>query len=280
MKRIFAVFGDPISHSVSPTMHNAVFSALGMDCIFHAFNVKSEQLEKAILGAKAMGFGGLNLTVPLKERALKLDCIKPDPLAQSIGAINTVVFEKIGEITGYNTDGLGAKQALLDAAVEIKGSKMVIAGAGGASRAIVFQLAAEGANITVINRTEEKAIELARDISGAALPGKVKGAGLLGLKELLKEADILINTTILGMYPNSETSIATAEELHPEITVFDVVYNPLETKLLKEAKSVGAKTVSGVLMLVYQGAEAFRLWTGIDPPVEIMKKAALEALKA
>ena len=280
MKQIFGVFGDPISHSVSPTMHNAVFSALGMDCIYHAFNVKSEQLEKAILGANAMGFGGLNLTVPLKERALKLDCIKPDPLAESIGAINTVVFEKAGEITGYNTDGLGAKQALLDAAVEIKGSKIVIAGAGGASRAIVFQLAADGADITVINRTEEKAIELARDISGAALQGKIKGAGLLGLKDLLKEADVLINTTTLGMHPNTENSIATAEELHPELTVFDIVYNPLETKLLKEAKSIGAKTVSGILVLVYQGAEAFRLWTGIEPPVEIMKKAVLEALKA
>ena len=249
MKQIFGVFGDPISHSVSPTMHNAVFSALGMDCIYHAFNVKSEQLEKAILGANAMGFGGLNLTVPLKERALKLDCIKPDPLAQRIGAINTVVFEKTGEITGYNTDGLGAKQALLDAAVEIKGSKIVIAGAGGASRAIVFQLAADGADITVINRTEEKAIELARDISGAALQGKITGAGLLGLKDLLKEADVLINTTTLGMHPNTENSIATAEELHPELTVFDIVYNPLETKLLKEAKSIGAKTVSGILCL-------------------------------
>jgi shikimate dehydrogenase len=280
MKLIFGVFGDPISHSVSPAMHNAVFSALRMDCIYHAFNVKSEKLEKAILGANAMGFGGLNLTVPLKERALKLDCIKPDPLAESIGAINTVVFGKAGKIIGYNTDGLGAKQALLDAAVEIKGSKIVIAGAGGASRAIVFQLAADGADITVINRTEKKAIELARDISGASLERKIKGAGLLGLKDLLKEADVLINTTTLGMHPNSEDSIATAKELHPELTVFDIVYNPLETKLLKEAKSVGAKTVSGISVLVYQGAEAFRLWTGIEPPVEIMKKAVLEALKA
>jgi len=279
MKQIFGVFGDPISHSVSPMMHNAVFSALGMDCIYHAFNVKSEELEKAILGANAMGFGGLNLTVPLKERALKLDCIKPDPLAESIGAINTVVFEKSGEVTGYNTDGLGAKKVLLEAAVEIRGSKIVIAGAGGASRAIVFQLAADGADITIVNRTEEKAIELAKDISNAGLQGKIKGVGLLGLKDLLKEADVLINTTTLGMHPNTENSIATAEDLHPELTVFDIVYNPLETKLLKEAKYTGAKTVSGILMLVYQGAEAFRLWTGIEPPVEIMKKAVLEALK-
>jgi shikimate dehydrogenase len=280
MKRVFGVFGDPIGHSLSPAMHNAAFSALEMDCVYHAFRVRPEKLEKAILGAEAMGFGGLNLTVPLKETALKLDCIRPDPLADKIGAINTVVFEKTGEITGYNTDGLGAKKALLEVAVEIKGSKIVVAGAGGAARAIAFQLAADGAEITIINRTEERAIELAVDVSVAALPGRIKGTGLAGIKNLLKEADILINTTTLGMHPNTETTIATAEELHSDFIVFDIVYNPLETRLLREARAAGAKTVSGVLMLVFQGAEAFKLWTGIEPPVELMKKTVLEALQA
>lgn len=280
MKQVFGVFGDPIAHSLSPTMHNSAFSALGMDCIYHAFKVRPEKLEKAILGAEAMGFGGLNLTVPLKEAALKLGCIKPDPLAERIGAVNTIVFGEIGEIKGYNTDGLGAKQALREAAVEIRGSKIVVAGAGGAARAIAFQLAADGAEIIVINRTEGRAIELAQDISAAALPGKVKGRGLSGLKTLLQDADVLINTTTLGMHPNADTAIATAEELHSGLTVFDIVYNPLETRLLKEAKTSGAKPVSGVSMLVYQGAEAFRLWTGIEPPVELMKKTVLEALQA
>jgi len=280
MKQIFGVFGDPIGHSLSPAMHNAAFSALGMDCIYHAFRVKPEKLEKAILGAEAMGFGGLNLTVPLKEAALKLGCIKPDPLAEKIGAVNTIVFGKNGEIKGYNTDGLGAKQALQNAAVEIEGSKIVVAGAGGAARAIAFQLAADGAEITIINRTEGRAIELAKDISAAALSGKVEGRGLSGLKDLLQDTDVLINTTTLGMHPNIDTAIATAEDLHPDLTVFDIVYNPLETRLLREAKASGAKTVSGVLMLVYQGAEAFRLWTGIEPPVELMKKTVMEALQA
>lgn len=280
MKRVFGVFGDPIGHSLSPAMHNAAFSALGMDCIYHAFRVRPEKLEKAILGAEAMGFGGLNLTVPLKEAALKLNCIKPDPLAERIGAINTVVFEKAGEITGYNTDGLGAKQALLDAAVEMGGSKIVVAGAGGAARAIAFQLAADGAEITIINRTEERAIELASEISASVFPRRIKGTGLSGLKGLLREADILINTTTLGMHPNIDTAIATSEELHSDLTVFDIVYNPLETRLLREAKATGAKTVSGILMLVYQGAEAFKLWTGIEPPVELMKKTVLETLQA
>mgnify|MGYP001006319316 FL=1 len=280
MKQIFGVFGNPIAHSLSPTMHNSAFSALGMDCIYHAFKVRPDKLEKAILGAEAMGFGGLNLTVPLKEVAVKLDCIKLDPLAERIGAVNTIVFGETGEIKGYNTDGLGAKQALREAAVEMRGSKIVVAGAGGAARAIAFQLAADGAEIIVINRTEGRAIELAQDISAAALPGKVEGRGLSGLKTLLQDADVLINTTTLGMHPNADTAIATAEELHSGLTVFDIVYNPLETRLLKEAKASGAKPVSGVSMLVYQGAEAFRLWTGIEPPVELMKKTVLEALQA
>lgn len=278
MKKVFGVFGDPIGHSLSPAMHNAAFSALGMDCVYHAFRVKPEKLENAILGAEAMGFGGLNLTVPLKEAALKLDCVKPDPLAAEIGAVNTIVFRD-GEIRGYNTDGLGARQALLETAVEMEGSKVLVAGAGGAARAIAFQLAADGAEVTIANRTEEKAVELAGDISAAKLPGKVKGTGLLELGTLIREADILINTTTLGMHPHGDASIAEAGDLHPDLTVFDIVYNPLETRLLRDAKASGAKTVSGVLMLVYQGAEAFRLWTGTEPPVELMKRTVLEALK-
>lgn len=279
MKQVFGVFGDPVGHSLSPAMHNAAFSALGMDCIYHAFRVAPDKLEKAILGAEAMGFGGLNLTVPLKEKALKLDFINPGPLAKRIGAVNTVVFGKSGEIQGYNTDGLGARKALLDSAVEITGSKIVVAGAGGAARAVAFQLAADGAEITVVNRTEERAVELAREISAASLSGRIKGTGLSGLKELLRDADVLINTTTLGMHPNMDAAIATAEELHSDLTVFDIVYNPLETRLLREAKAAGAKTISGVLMLVYQGAEAFKLWTGVEPPVELMKKTVLEALQ-
>lgn len=278
MKKVFGVFGDPIEHSLSPAMHNAAFSALGIDCVYHAFRVKPEKLENAILGAEAMGFGGLNLTVPLKEAALRLDCVKPDPLAAGIGAVNTIMFRE-GEILGYNTDGLGARQALLETAVEIKGSKVLIAGAGGAARAIAFQLAADGAQVTIANRTEERAVELAGDISAAKLPGKVKGTGLLELGNLIREADILINTTTLGMHPHVDVSIAEARDLHPDLAVFDIVYNPLETKLLRDAKAAGAKTVSGVLMLVYQGAEAFRLWTGAEPPVELMKKTVMEALK-
>ena len=272
MKMVFAVFGDPIEHSLSPRMHNAAFSDLEMDCTYHAFRVSKENLRDALQGAKAMGFGGVNLTVPLKEEALNI--IDADPLAASIGAVNTVDFKD--GMKGYNTDGIGAKRALEDTGVVIKGSKVLVVGAGGASRAICFQLAKDGADVTIANRTQERAVALAEDVASV---GKVRGTGLEELNELIAESDILVNCTTLGMHPKIENTIATREQMHPDLTVFDIVYNPLETKLLKEAKAAGAKTVDGVMMLVYQGAEAFRIWTGVEPPTDVMKKAVMEALQ-
>ncbi len=271
MKTVFGVFGDPVAHSKSPDMHNAAFRELGMECTYHAFRVSPENLKDALLGAKAMGFGGVNLTVPLKQEALQI--VEADPLAAGIGAVNTVDFKD--GMKGYNTDGLGAKRTLEEKNVEIKGSKVLIVGAGGASRAIAFQLARDGADITIANRTEQKAIDLASAVSSV---GSATGCGLDNLKELIADSDILINCTTLGMHPNTEGTIATAEDMHPELTVFDIVYNPLETRLLKEAKKAGAKAVTGEMMLIYQGAEAFKIWTGVEPPIDVMKKAVLEGL--
>ncbi|TGC09796.1 shikimate dehydrogenase [Methanolobus halotolerans] len=272
MRTVFGVFGDPIAHSRSPHMHNAAFRELGMECTYHAFRVSRGNLKDALLGGKAMGFGGVNLTVPLKQEALKI--VDADPLAKSIGAVNTIDFKD--GMKGYNTDGFGAKRTLEEKSVEIKGSNLLIVGAGGASRAIAFQLAKDGANITIANRTEQKAIDLASDISFIAT--SARGCGLENIKELIMESDILINCTTMGMHPNTEGTIATSEEMHPELTVLDIVYNPLETRLLKEAKKAGAKAITGEMMLIYQGAEAFRIWTGVEPPVSTMKKAVLEEL--
>ncbi|MBN1134576.1 MAG: shikimate dehydrogenase [Methanosarcinaceae archaeon] len=271
MKTIFAVFGDPIEHSLSPIMHNSAFEKLGMDCVYHAFRVKREQLCDALFGAKAMGFGGVNLTVPLKVEALKT--VDADSLAIRIGAVNTVDFKD--GIRGYNTDGIGAKRALADSGVEVAGAKVLVVGAGGAARAICFQFASEGADVTIANRTEKRALELAHDVSSV---GKAHGTGVVNLKDLIKEADILVNSTTLGMYPNTFESIATADQMHSELTVFDIVYNPLETRLLKEAKTAGATTVNGLMMFIHQGAESFKIWKGLEPPVDVMKKAVMEAL--
>ncbi|WP_342304002.1 shikimate dehydrogenase [Methanolobus sp. ZRKC5] len=271
MRTVFGVFGDPIAHSRSPNMHNAAFLELGMECTYHAFRVSPDNLKDALLGAKAMGFGGVNLTVPLKQEALGI--VDADPLAKSIGAVNTIDFKH--GMKGYNTDGLGAKRTLEEKGVKIDGSNVLIVGAGGAARAIAFQFAKDGASITIANRTEKKAIDLATDVSSVGL---ASGCGLENLKELIHGSDILVNCTTQGMHPNTERTIATSEYMHSELTVFDIVYNPLETRLLKEAKKAGAKAVSGEMMLVHQGAEAFRIWTGVEPPVDVMKRAVLEGL--
>ncbi len=272
MKKVFAVLGDPIEHSLSPVMHNAAFKVLEMDCTYHAFKVSKENLKDAIKGAHAMGFGGLNLTVPLKEEAMKI--VKPDLLAAAMGAVNTVDFKD--GIQGYNTDGIGAEKALVDAGVKIEGAKVLIVGAGGAARGISFQLASDGAEVIIANRTPERAIQLADDV---AIVGNVRGCGLEQLDDLISSADVLINCTTLGMHPHVEDTIATAEQIHADLVVFDIVYNPLKTKLLMEAEKAGARTVSGVMMLVYQGAEAFRIWTGVKPPVEVMREAVIGALR-
>ncbi len=269
--KLFGVLGDPVSHSLSPVMHNAAFKALGMDCEYHAFRVSKDALHDAIHGAYALGFGGLNLTIPLKEEALRV--VKPAELAKQIGAVNTVDFKK--GIVGYNTDGIGAKMALMDSGIEVKGKNVLLLGAGGAARAIAFQLASDGASVTIANRTEERAVALAKEVGGI---GKARGVGLDELKNLVRNCDILINSTSAGMFPEISDTVVTSDMMHSSLVVFDIVYNPVNTRLLKEARKAGAKTIDGVMMLVYQGAEAFRIWTGTSPPIEIMEKAVRERL--
>jgi len=269
--RLFGVLGDPVSHSLSPVMHNAAFAALSMDCEYHAFQVVPDALHDAIHGAYALGFGGLNLTIPLKEKALEV--VKPAELAKQIGAVNTVDFKN--GITGYNTDGLGAKMALEGHGIDVKGKNILLLGAGGAARAIAFQLAKDGGNITIANRSPDRAVSLANDVSNV---GNARGCGLENLKNLVVDSEIFINSTSIGMFPKISDTIISSEMMHRDLVVFDIVYNPINTRLLQEARKAGAKTIDGVMMLVYQGAEAFKIWTGRTPPVEIMEKAVREKL--
>ncbi len=269
--KLFGVLGDPVSHSLSPVMHNAAFKSLGMDCEYHAFRVRADDLSKALHGAQALGFGGLNLTIPLKEKAM--DIVKPTDLARQIGAVNTVDFKD--GMAGYNTDGIGAKMALSSAGIKIKGKNVLLLGAGGAARAIAFQLAKEGARITIANRTIERAEALAEEVKNI---GKAEASDYENIKELIQDSDILINSTSVGMYPKISETIVTSDMIHKDLTVFDIVYNPQNTLLLKEAKKAGATTVDGVMMLVFQGAESFRIWTGKNPPVDVMEKAVRKQL--
>ena len=268
--KIFGIFGDPIKHSLSPAMQNAALKALGEDGCYHACRVTQENLEDALLGAAAMGFAGLNLTIPLKEKALELDFLQPDPLAKAIGAVNTVSFGPRA-IAGYNTDGWGALLALRDAGVEIRGKSVLIIGAGGGARAIAYTLEQEGAEISIANRSPKKAEEL------AALVG-ARGFSLCDLQRLVPQADIIINCTSVGMR-EGDARLLDGGLLQSRQAVFDIVYNR-ETELLKDARAAGAVAVDGVMMLVYQGAKALEIWTGKKAPVDVMERAVREALSA
>ena len=267
---IVGLIGHPVEHSFSPPMHNAAFEKLGMDYAYVAFDVEPQNLKSAIDGAKSLGIRGLNVTIPHKIEVMQyLDEI--DEVAGLIGAVNTIDFK---DMKGYNTDGIGAVRAI-EEVTSIKDKNVVIAGAGGASRAISFYIAKYGASrLTILNRNVEKAQKLASDVSNSGLIGDVKADSISEIASLLDDADILINTTPVGMHPNvNDEPIASASDMHEGLVVFDAVYNPNETGLLKEAVKAGAEPIFGIKMLLYQGAESFRIWTGADAPVDAMEDA-------
>ena len=267
---IVGLIGHPVEHSFSPPMHNAAFDALGMDYAYVAFDVDPQDLQSAVEGAKSLNIKGFNVTIPHKIEVMQfLDEI--DDVAALIGAVNTIDFK---ELKGYNTDGIGAVKAI-EEVTPIKDKNVVVAGAGGASRAISFYLAKYGAeSLTILNRNVDKAQSLAGDVSGSDFIDNVKADSISEISGYLKDADILVDTTPIGMHPNiDDEPIASADDMHEDLVVFDAVYNPNETVLLKEAIKAGAKPVYGIKMLLYQGAESFKIWTGRDAPVDVMEKA-------
>jgi len=277
--KICGLIGDPIEHTASPLMHNAAFAKMGVDYWYVPFRVRKEDLGKAIEGMKALNIRGLNVTIPHKVAVIQfLD--KLDPLAEKIGAVNTIVNDN-GVLTGYNTDATGFLQALLERGVEPKGKNTVILGAGGASRAISFILAERGAHLVILNRQLELdwAEELARRISqifNKEVKALVLNEG--NLAEVLERADVLVNATSVGMSPNIDETPVPARLLKPGLVVFDIVYNPVKTRLLGEAEAAGAQTIGGLDMLVWQGALAFEKWTGHKAPLELMRREAIKAL--
>ncbi len=274
--KICGVIADPIGHTISPAMHNAAFKQVGIDYLYVPFRVKKEELSKAITGMRAMNIRGLNVTIPHKVAVIPL-LDELDDLARRIGAVNTIVNDG-GVLKGYNTDATGFLQALLERGVEPREKRVVIVGAGGASRAISLILAERGANLTILNRTYDKAKKQADRISQIC-QGEVQTLKMNreNLAEALNKADILVNTTSVGMSPDIEETPVSADLLKPPVIVFDIVYNPLKTRLLRDAEAAGAKTISGIDMLVWQGALAFEKWTGLKAPVEVMRKEAIKA---
>ncbi|MEM2337361.1 MAG: shikimate dehydrogenase [Candidatus Bathyarchaeia archaeon] len=275
--KVFCVIGDPIDHSLSPVMHNAAFRFLKLDAVYVAFKVKKERLEDAVNGVRGFSIYGMNVTMPHKTAITSyLDEI--DPAAKFVGAVNTVLNAN-GKLVGFNTDGVGAIKALKENGVEPKGKKFLLLGAGGAGRAIAFQLAQEADELRILNRDGEKAKRLAESLQ-RKFNKKIVGNSLSTnlLKEWLKNVDVLINATSVGMHPNSGQTIVERDMLNPKLTVMDIVYSPIETKLLKEAKSVGAKIINGIEMLVFQGAASFEIWWNQPAPVNVMREAILKKL--
>jgi shikimate dehydrogenase len=278
--RVCYLLGYPVGHSMSAVMHNAAFQELGLKYRYDLRGVSPAKLGTFMtVEMRDPNVRGANVTIPHKLAVMEyLDEVDREALA--IGAVNTIVNQN-RSLKGYNTDGRGAIYALEEAYGELEGVKAVIIGAGGAARAIGYHLSTKARRITILNRTLSRAEELAAHLStmpecnASVEPSPLRRSEL---EEDLKEADILINTTPVGMTPDVEGTPVEGSLIRPGTLVFDTVYNPMRTKLLRNAEEAGARTLSGLRMLVYQGATAFKLWTGEEPPVELMYDAVTEVL--
>ena len=276
---LVCLLGQPVAHSLSPAMHNTAFDALGLNFRYLAFDVCPEDLASVSEGLKKMGAVGWNLTMPHKTEMAKL-VDELSPAAKLIGAVNTVVNDG-GKLTGHITDGVGEMRNLKAHGADVKGQRIVMAGAGGAARAVAVQAALDGAvSIDIFNRSEDKAHALA-ELIGGGTDCAARGFALSDRKafgDALADADIFINGTLLGMAPDTDSCVLEDGAMLSEKTVVaDLVYHPGETKLLRMAKARGCDVVPGFGMLLYQGAAAFELWTGEKMPVETVKEKVFDA---
>ncbi|MBA9025511.1 shikimate dehydrogenase [Peribacillus huizhouensis] len=267
MKKVYGVIGDPIAHSISPAIQNDAFTHQKLDCIYHPFHITPENLSDAVKGMKAIGIAGFNVTIPHKTTIIPyLDEV--DELAATIGAVNTVSYQD-GKYIGYNTDAMGFYKALSDQISNLTEKKILVVGAGGAARAIYFTLLSAGTvSVDIANRTIEKAESL---IADCPFEKQSVALTLIQAEEKLADYDVIIQTTSKGMSPDLDAMPISIHNLSEGTFVSDIIYNPLETKLLKEAKQKGCDIQNGLDMLVYQAALAFQIWTGITPDTSRMK---------
>jgi len=276
--KLCAIIGNPVAHSLSPAIHNAAFSELGLDFVYVAFPV--EDVKNALAGMRAMkSFRGMSVTIPHKIEAMK----HVDEIAEidrSIGSINTIINEQ-GKLVGFGTDGPGALKAIVDSGVEIDGKNILMLGSGGAARAIAFTLV-RNARLEELSILDINAImlqQLTTDLK-AGTDTLIKSDLLTGnsLAAVMKNVDVIIHCTPVGMYPNKDASLIPCELFRPEQVVFDIVYTPLETKLNSGARSRGLQTISGVDMFINQAVLQFERFTGVEAPVEVMRRVVMEHL--
>jgi shikimate dehydrogenase len=270
------VIGNPVEHSLSPAIHNAAFQKLGLNFVYLAFRV--ETIGDAIKGLRALGsFRGASVTIPHKVAAVPfLDSV--EPTARHIGAINTIVAAD-GTLTGYNTDATGALRALREGGVPLKGQRVVMLGSGGAARAIAFALGTEPGieYLTILGIDEQERIDLAQDLrskTGMTVEESLLDDGML--RKVLPDTHVLIHCTPIGMSPKVHETSVPAPLLHAGLTVMDIVYNPRDTRLLKDAKVAGCRVIPGLEMFLHQASAQFELWTNQAAPTDVMR-AVLES---
>jgi len=265
---IVGIFGDPVEHSLSPAMHNAAFDALGLDWCYVPFHVLPDGLPEAVRSIRALGLRGVNITVPHKEAVLSLvDTLSP--AAEAIGAVNTIVNED-GRLAGHNTDGFGFIRSLEARGISLPGTNACVLGAGGAARAVCHSLLEAGLDsLSIVNRTLAKGEALARDLTsrhpGAVIRAESGLSSLSGFR-------LVVNTTLLGLHASDPLPLDPAL-LHPDLDICDLIYTSGGTPLLRVAAERGCRVTDGAGMLLWQGWQAFRLWTGQEPPVHAMAEA-------
>jgi shikimate dehydrogenase len=282
---LVGVMGWPIAHSLSPAMHNAAFEALGMNWAYVPVPVRPGDVGPAVAGLRALGFRGCNVTVPHKEAVIPhLDHLPPR--VARFGAVNTLILNRDREtctLTGENTDVQGFVRALREEGFDPAGRQVLIVGAGGAARGVIYGLCSAGtASVTVLNRTPERAQALVEDLAASAGETVLRASALTpaSLREQADKNELLVQSTTVGMWPHVDASIWPDEmPLPAHLAVCDLVYRPIETRLLRQARDVGATAIDGLGMLIAQGALSFEMWSGVWPPVDVMRAACEKALR-
>ena len=271
--QLCAVIGNPIEHSLSPAIHNAAFDYLGLNYVYVAFRVRD--VSSAVAGVRGLGIRGLSVTIPHKVEVIKhLDEV--DEVAERIGSVNTIVNDG-KKLKGYTTDGIAAVRSLKEKGVDIKGKRILILGSGGAARAIAFTLIMKErpASLVIGGIIKQEVDKLVKDISSAKKISHVNGFIIneKSLEKRLQDVDVLIQCTPVGMHPKTDNTPVPKRFLRNSLVVFDVIYNPVKTRLAREAEETGCVVVSGIDMFVYQAALQFELWTGKTAPIKVMREA-------